>query len=99
MVERARLAEPDCTYTAPPRWARQLEMMESVTMRSVSLVYVAPPLCAVAKRERGEAAPWTSLSLAPLLCGAAGEAVSSTRRTSPAEQPDTVEPISETAPL
>ena len=50
MVERARLAEPECTYTAPPSVALQPEMVESVTMRSVSAVYVAPPFCGCEER-------------------------------------------------
>ena len=42
--------------------------------------------------------PWPSPSLAPLP-GSAADAASSTRRTQSAEQPDTLEPIIETAPL
>ena len=50
MVERARLAEPETTHTAPPRVALQPEMVELVTMRSVSNVYVAPPYCGCEER-------------------------------------------------
>jgi len=50
MVERTRLAEPDPTYTAPPRKALQSEMVESVTMRSLFHVYVAPPHCGCEER-------------------------------------------------
>ena len=50
MVERVRLAEPDRTYTAPPRVALQPEMVESVTMRSLFHVYVAPPFCGCEER-------------------------------------------------
>ena len=98
MVERAKLAEPERTYTAPPNVALQPEMVESVTMRSLFHVYVAPPYCAVARRERGEAAV-APLDLSP--CCAVRRcrsAASSTRRTL-AEQPDTSELVIETAPL
>ena len=51
MLERVKLAEPEATYTAPPRLALQPEKVESSTMRSVATVYVAPPSCK-GRRER-----------------------------------------------